>query len=82
MYIIVFENDPWFMPDATEEQKEQIRQAPTKLCHFAWAGSPETLEFVFDKYSDYRYEPSSMIDGSFVGSPESCFYTAAQLYLQ
>lgn len=81
-YIDAFESDPWIRPDATEEEKERIRQTATKLCRLAWTGNPDSWGFAFYKYSDDRYEPSSMIDGSFAGSPESCFDTAAQLYLQ
>lgn len=81
-YIDAFESDPWFMPDATEEEKERIRQTPTKLCRLAWTGDPDSWGFAFYKYSDDRYEPSISLDGSFTGTPESCFDTAAQLYLQ
>jgi hypothetical protein len=81
-YIDAFESDPWFSPGATEEEKERIRQTPTKLCRLAWTGDPDSWEFAFYKYSDERYEPSISLDGSFAGPPESCFDTAAQLYLQ
>ena len=81
-YISAIETDPWIFPDATPEEEERIRQTPTKLCRLAWTGNPESWEFAFYKYSDDRYEPSITLDGSFTGSPESCFDTAAQLYLQ
>ncbi len=32
--------------------------------------------------SDERYEPSITLDGSFAGSPVTCFDTAAQAYLR
>ncbi|MCW8173472.1 hypothetical protein D8S78_22540 [Natrialba swarupiae] len=53
---------------------------PTKLCRLTWTGDPDSWGFAFYKYSDDRYEPSISLDGSFAGSPESCFDTAAQLY--
>jgi hypothetical protein len=81
-YIDAVESDPWIRPDASEGEKERIRQTPTKLCRLTWTGDPDSWEFTFYKYSDERYEPSITLDGSFVGSPESCFDTAAQLYLQ
>ncbi|WP_435079853.1 hypothetical protein [Halococcus sp. AFM35] len=81
-YIDAFESNPWIRPDASEEEQERIRQTPTKLCRLAWSGDADSWEFAFYKYSDERYEPSITLDGSFVGSPESCFDTAAQLYLQ
>lgn len=81
-YIDAFESDPWIRPDASEEEQERIRQTPTKLCRLAWRSESDSWEFAFYKYSDERYEPSITLDGSFVGSPESCFDTAAQLYLR
>lgn len=81
-YIDAFESNPWFGPHTTEEDKERIRQTPIKLCRLAWTEDPDSWGFAFYKYSDDRYEPSIMLDGSFTGSPESCFDTAAQLYLQ
>lgn len=81
-YIDAVESDPWISPTATEQEIEQIRQTPMKLCRLTWTGDPDSWGFAFYKYSDDRYEPSISLDGSFVGSPESCFDTAAQLYLQ
>lgn len=81
-YVDVLENDPWVMPDASEEEKERIRQTPTKLCRLAWTGDPDSWGFAFYKYSDERYEPSITLDGSFAGTPETCFDTAAQAYLR
>ncbi len=81
-YLDAIESNPWIRPDATEDKVEQIRQTPTKLCRLTWTGDSETWSFAFYKYSNDRYEPSICLDGSFAGSPESCFDTAAQLYLQ
>ncbi|TYT61632.1 hypothetical protein FYC77_12235 [Natrialba swarupiae] len=81
-YIDALESDPWIAPSVPEEEKERIRQMPTKLCRLTWTGDPDSWGFAFYKYSDDRYEPSISLDGSFAGSPESCFDTAAQLYLQ
>ncbi|RQG94487.1 hypothetical protein [Natrarchaeobius oligotrophus] len=81
-YIDAFESNPWMMPDASEEEKERIRHTPTKLCRLTWTGDLDSWAFAFYKYSDERYEPSITLDGSFTGSPESCFDTAAQAYLR
>ena len=81
-YIEATESDPWIRPDATEQEIKQIRQTPTKLCRLTWTGNADTWGFAFYKYSDDCYEPSICLEGSFAGSPESCFDTAAQLYLQ
>ncbi len=81
VYVNAFEKDLWILPNTSPEEQERIRQT-TKLCRLAWTGNPDSWEFAFNKYSDDRYEPSITLDGSFTGSPESCFDTAAQLYLQ
>jgi hypothetical protein len=81
-YIDAVESDPWISPTATKQEKEQIRQTPTKLCRLTWTGDPDSWGYAFYKYSDERYEPSISLDGSFVGSPEACFDTSAQVYLQ
>lgn len=81
-YVDAVESDPWVMPDASAEEKERIRQTPTKLCRLTWTGNPDSWVFAFYKYSDGRYEPSITLDGSFTGSPETCFDTAAQAYLR
>jgi len=47
-----------------------------------WTGDSDSWEVAFHKYSDERYEPSICLDGSFAGTPESYFDTAAQPYLQ
>jgi len=65
-----------------KNEKSKSVKTPIKLCRLARTGSPETWGFAFYKYSDDPYEPSIMLDGSFAGSPESCFDTAARLYLQ
>lgn len=82
VYVAAIEADPWVMPDASQAEIERIRQTPTKLCRLDWTGNPNSWGFAFYKYSDERYEPSMTLDGSFAGSPETCFDTAAQLYLQ
>jgi len=81
-YIDALERDPWISPTVTEQEMELIRETPTKLCRLTWTGDTDSWGFAFYKYSDRRYEPSISLDGSFAGSPESCFDTAAQLYLQ
>jgi len=81
-YVDAVESDPWISPSVSEQEAEQIRQTPTKLCRLTWTGNPDSWSFAFYKYSNERYEPSISLDGSFMGSPEACFDTAAQLYLQ
>lgn len=81
-YIDAYETDPWILPGTTEEEKERIRETPVKLCRLGWTGNPESWAFAFYKYSDDSYELSITLDGSFSGTPEVCFDTAAQAYLQ
>jgi len=81
-YVDALQKDPWISPSADEQEAEQIRETPVKLCRLTWTGNADSWEFAFYKYSNEQYEPSICFDGSFAGSPESCFDTAAQLYLQ
>ena len=81
-YVDVFDSDPWFMPGSTNEEKEQIRQTPVKMCRLTWTGDMEAWELAFHKYSNGRYEPSLPFDGSTSSSPEACFDFAAQVYLR
>jgi len=81
-YIDAVESAPWIGPSVSKEEEKRIRETPTKLCRLTWTGDSDSWGFAFYKYSNGRYEPSISLDGSFVGSPESCFDTAAQLYLQ
>jgi len=81
-YVDALQKDPWISPSADEQEEEQIRETPVKLCRLTWTGNADSWEFAFYKYSNEQYEPSICFDGSFAGSPESCFDTAAQLYLQ
>jgi hypothetical protein len=81
-YVEVFDSDPWIMPGSTTDEKEQIRQTPVKMCRLEWTGDMDSWEFAFHKYSDGRYEPSMVFDGSSSNSPEACFDCAAQIYLR
>jgi len=81
-YVDVFDSDPWIMPGSTKEEQEQVRQTPVKMCRLGWTGDMESWEFAFYKYSDGRYEPSMLFDGSSSSSPEACFDCAAQIYLR
>ncbi len=81
-YVEVFDNDPWFMPGSTNEEKEEIRQTPVKMCRLGWTGDMESWELAFHRYSDGRYQPSIDFDGSGRSAPEACFDCAAQVYLR
>ena len=81
-YVDVFDGDPWLMPGSTTEEKEQIRETSVKMCRLTWTGDMDSWEFAFHKYSDGRYEPSILFDGSPSSSPEACFDCAAQVYLR
>lgn len=81
-YVDVFDSDPWFMPGSTNDEKEQIRQTPVKMCRLGWTGDMESWDLAFHKYSDGRYQPSLDFSGSGRSAPETCFDCAAQVYLR
>ena len=70
------------MSGSTNEEKEQIRQTPVKMCRLGWTGDMDLWDLAFHRYSDGRYQPSKSIDGSGQSSPEACFDCAAQVYLR
>lgn len=53
-----------------------------QLCRLEWRGSPEAWGFAFFKYSDGRYEPSVLMDGSWAGPPEAALDCAGLVYLR
>jgi hypothetical protein len=64
-----------------KERLKVLEAIPTKLCRLRYSGDPDRWEFAFYKYSDERYELCYLPSGSFFGSPEECFDTAANVYL-
>ncbi len=63
-----------------DEYLEQLRNTPIHLCRLRYFGNDE-WGFAFYTYSNERYELSVYPNGSFTGTPEDAFATAASVYL-
>ena len=64
-----------------EEYYEQMRRTPIHLCRLRYFGNEDQWSLAFYKYSDQKYELSIFNTGSFYGTPEEGFDTAAMVYL-
>ena len=51
------------------------------LCRLRYRGTVDAWEFAYFSYSNEKYEPSFLPNGTPYGSPEECFDCAADLYL-
>ena len=75
---------PDFDPAVFGESREeylQRRDTPTHLCGLHYFGNEERWSRVFYTYSHMKYEPCVFDNGTFHGTPEEAFDTAA-VYLQ
>ena len=76
---------PDFDPSAFGESREayiqRLRDTPLHLCRLRYFGNEERWSMAFYTYSHERYEPSVFDNGTFHGTPEEGFDTAA-VYLQ
>jgi hypothetical protein len=59
-----------------EEYMERLHAAPTHLCRLGYSGSEELWQFAFYTYAHEKYEPSVLITGSPVGTPEDALATS------
>lgn len=85
-YIDAFTPPPPFlpipgMPETEEEFHTRMEQTPTHLCRLRYHGSDARWDMAFYKYSDEKYELCIFDNGTFYGTPEEGFDTAAQCYL-
>lgn len=82
------EPEPGSYPDflrgreSEAEYYERMRQAPLHLCRLRFYGNEEHWSMAFYKYSDEKYELCFLNTGSFWGTPEAGFDTAAGAYLR
>jgi len=67
--------------ESREEYVERLRNVPTHLCRLRYFGDEDSWSMAFFAYSSEKYEPSFFNNGSFQGTPEEAFETAA-VYLQ
>ena len=68
-------------PESEEEYYARMRNTPVHLCRLRYLGDEEHWGMAFYKYSDEKYELSVFNTGSFYGTPEEGFDTAAFVYL-
>lgn len=64
-------------PGETQEQYlERLRMAPTHLCRLGYLGNPENWRFASYTYAHEKYEPSFLMTGLPVGTPEDALDTS------
>ena len=68
-------------PETREEYIERLSNNPIHLCRLRYFGNEESWSFAFYTYSNEKYEPCVLNNGSFYGTPEEAF-EAASVYLQ
>ena len=68
-------------PESREEYIERLRNNPIHLCRLRYFSKEESWSFAFYTYSQEKYEPSVLNNGSFFGTPEEAFDSAA-IYLE
>ncbi len=73
--------DPAVFGESREEYIERLRNTPTHLCRLRYFGDENRWSMAFYTYSHEKYEPSVFDNGTFHGTPEEGFDTAA-VYLQ
>jgi hypothetical protein len=67
--------------ETREQYLERCRNIPLHLCRLRFFGDEERWSMAFYTYSNEKYEPSVFDNGTFHGTPEEAFETAA-VYLQ
>jgi hypothetical protein len=68
-------------PETREECMERMRNEPIHLCRLRYFGDENSWTFAFYTYSNEKYEPCVLDNGTFYGTPEEAFKSAA-VYLQ
>jgi hypothetical protein len=68
-------------PETREEFIERLSNLPTHLCRIRYFGNEDSWSFAFYTYSNEKYEPCVLDNGSFYGTPEEAFESGA-VYLQ
>ncbi len=68
-------------PETREECLERMRNNPIHLCRLRYFGDEDSWSFAFYTYSNEKYEPCFLDNGTFYGTPEEAFKSAA-VYLE
>lgn len=69
------------LPVSRDEYLARMRDIPTHLCRLRYFGKEDAWSFAFYTYSHEKYEPCVLDNGTFFGTPEEAFDSAA-VYLQ
>ncbi|MEE4378395.1 MAG: hypothetical protein V2J55_12930 [Candidatus Competibacteraceae bacterium] len=69
--------DPRPFGESREEFIERLRNTPTHLCRLRYFGNENRWSMAFYTYSHEKYEPCIFNNGSWEGTPEDAFDTAA-----
>lgn len=64
-------------PESREQYIERLRSIPFHLCRLRYFGDENSWSFSFYTYSNEKYEPCYLNNGSFYGTPEEAFETSA-----
>jgi hypothetical protein len=72
---------PAVFGESREEYIERLRNTPTHLCRLRYFGDENRWSMALYTYSHEKYEPCIFNNGTFHGTPEEGFDTAA-VYLQ
>jgi hypothetical protein len=62
--------------ETVDQYMERLRNTPTHLCRLGYRGSEEFWRFAFYTYAHDKYEPSFLVTGSPVGTPEDALDTS------
>jgi len=73
--------DPAVFGASREAYLQRLRDTPTHLCRLRYFGDEQRWSMAFYAYSSEKYEPCFFDNGTFHGTPEEAFDTAA-VYLQ
>jgi len=68
-------------PESRETYLERMRNIPNHLCRLRYFGDEGSWTFAFYTYSNEKYEPCFFDNGTFYGTPEEAFESAA-VYLK
>jgi hypothetical protein len=68
-------------PESRETYLERMRNIPKHLCRLRYFGDEDSWTFAFYTYSHEKYEPCFFDNGTFYGTPEEAFESAA-VYLE
>jgi len=63
--------------ESRKQYLERLRSTPAHLCRLRYFGNEERWSMAFYTYSHEKYEPCVFDTGSFHGTPEEAFETAA-----